>query len=135
LTVYAKIAGRRGPELAPVEVDTPADCPTVRQLLGHIVRQQVSAFRRRQESRKFVRILTERQLGDAREAGKIAFGGDDLDQPVDPDQAVKAAVTAFEDQFYFVFVDNVQMENLDAAISIGPLTEVMFVRLAPLVGG
>jgi hypothetical protein len=135
LTVHARIVGRRGPLLAPLEVDTPTDCPTVRQLLTHIVRQQVSAFRERQGSRKLVSMLTERELADSAETGKITFGGDDLDQSIDLDHATKAALTAFEDRFYFVFIDDVQMENLEADISIGPSTKVLFVRLVPLVGG
>ena len=127
--------GRRGPVLTPISVQVSEDCPTVRGLLASIVRKQIDSFRDRQESRRLIQILTEGQIANGLETGRFVSGGDDLQQPVDVDEAIQAAYTAFEDGFFYLFLDNTQLTRLDEPIGLGEVTEALFVRLVPLVGG
>jgi len=136
LVVRAKIVGRRGLSAAPVELDLGAAVVTVRDLLGTIVREQVDAFRNRKQEAKVLRILTERDLAEGLEVGRITSGDQKPDDRVpDTQRAIEAALTAFEDGFYYMFVNETQMERLDQVVDQGELTDVLFVRLTPLAGG
>ena len=135
LVIKTKIVGRRGPFTTPLTVETDEVHLTVRGLLSCVVREQVKFFRERQESRRLIQVLTERQAQEGAEIGKFSFGGDDLDQPVDVGHAVEAACTAFADQFFYVFVNDNQLTSLDASVDLGETTEALFIRLVPLVGG
>jgi hypothetical protein len=135
LVIHTKVIGRRGPFLAPVTVETDESDLTVRGLLSCVVREQVKSFHERQESRRLIQVLTERQACVGAETGRFVFGGDDLDRAVNADDAIEAACTAFTDQFFYVFVDNNQLLSLDASVDLGETTEALFIRLVPLVGG
>jgi hypothetical protein len=135
LIINTKIVGRRGPVLAPISVQVSEDCPTVKGLLASIVQKQVDSFRDRQESRRLIQILTEGQIADGLESGRFVSGGEDLQRPVNVDEAIQAAYTAFEDGFFYLFLGNTQFTSLDKQVGLGEVTEALFVRLVPLVGG
>jgi hypothetical protein len=44
-------------------------------------------------------------------------------------------VEAFADGLYVVFIDGVQIEDLDAPVPVGPDSTMRLVRLVALVGG
>lgn len=54
---------------------------------------------------------------------------------INADAQCKKALKAFNENGYFILVDNVQVESLETHIEIGETTEVQFVKLTPLVGG
>jgi 3,4-dihydroxy-2-butanone 4-phosphate synthase len=54
---------------------------------------------------------------------------------VDIEGAVQAALQAFKDGFYLVFIDDQQQEDLADLIDVGINSEMLFLRLVPLVGG
>ena len=45
------------------------------------------------------------------------------------------AILGFIDGLYYVFLDEVQQENLDAPVYLKPDSKLMFLRLVALVGG
>ena len=108
---------------------------SLRSLLTHIVRAEVSAFETRQSQRRLLRILSPEQIQLGLEQGKVESGGSELDQKVEVDAAVEVALQAFEDGLYFVFVDDEQIEELDAIAPLKPNSQLLFLRLVPLVGG
>ncbi len=67
--------------------------------------------------------------------GRVDFGGRNLHQRVDADQAVGTALEAFEDGLYFVVIDGRQYESLDEQVAVGADSRVTFLRLVPLAGG
>ena len=136
LIVQAKTVGRRGWTVAPLEIELPGAAETVRDLLEAIVCQQVEAFVQRKQEGKLLRALTEREVADGAEAGKIARGDQEPDHRMpDAHKAAATAVTAFEDGFYYIFVNDAQIERLDQPLEPAPETNVLFLRLTPLVGG
>ena len=135
LAINTKIIGRLGPLLAPLSVHLNGNCSTLRELLTCIVREQVGAFRDRQESRRLIQILTEKQISEGFEKGSFISGGEDLEQSVDVDEAIQAACSAFEDGFFYVFLGNTQLTSLEEPVELGETAEALFVRLVPLVGG
>jgi hypothetical protein len=108
---------------------------TLRDFIEHIVREEVSAFRERQERRRLFRVLTEREIAAGAERGKIDPAGRALDQEVDEAVAVETALQAFADGLYFVFVDGEQQTALDETLLIEPGSTVRFVRLVAMAGG
>ncbi len=109
---------------------------TLRDLITMIVLEEVEAFRQRQEERRLLRVLTEREIAEGIERGKIDPGGhEEQRQDVDPHEAVRVALQAFEDHLYFVFIDGVQQQHLDQPVQVQSGSRVLFVRLVPLAGG
>ncbi|SCE65687.1 hypothetical protein GA0070607_0029 [Micromonospora coriariae] len=54
---------------------------------------------------------------------------------VDPHRQYDRAVEAFSRNGFIVLVDDRQVEDLDAQVDLRTGTEIMFLRLVPLVGG
>ncbi|MEM8780128.1 MAG: hypothetical protein AAGF26_14900, partial [Cyanobacteria bacterium P01_G01_bin.49] len=67
--------------------------------------------------------------------GKVDMGGKDYEQDVDIDGAIETALQAFEDGFYYVFIDDEQIETLDQLVVLKENSQLLFLRLVPLVGG
>ena len=107
----------------------------LRDLITQVVLAEVDAFRERQEGRRLMQILTPEQIIQGVEKGKVDLGGRDLEQEVEPQAAVATALQAFEDGFYFVFVDGEQQTALDGELFLRADSRVAFVRLTPLAGG
>ncbi|MCA8919419.1 MAG: hypothetical protein KDB32_10100, partial [Planctomycetes bacterium] len=109
---------------------------TLRDLIEHIVREQVRLFRQRQQDRQFIRALTERQIQDQAAKGKVDSGASEVPpQEVDDEAAVGTALQAFEDGLYFVILDEEQQESLDAQAYPKPDSKITFIRLTMLAGG
>jgi hypothetical protein len=109
--------------------------PTLRELISRIVRLEVEAFRERQTANLLVRALTETQILEAAESGKITMGGTDIKQEVNFDEAVAVALQAFEDGLYYAFYGEQQLEYLTDIVPLEFNQELMFLRLVALVGG
>lgn len=141
LTLSARAAGRRRPLIPDWQIPWPPDGSsageplTLRQLITRIVRQEVAAFRQRQEDRKLVRILTDKEIATGLENGRVDPGGRDLGQAVDANDAVATALQAFEDGLYLVFLDEVEQRDLDREVHVQPDSRLVFVRLVLLAGG
>jgi hypothetical protein len=122
--------------MTPVAIPLERPCRTAREMIEAVVRQQVAAFRERQEAAQVLRILTGGEIAEGPERGRILAGGMEFGpQAVDIESAIRSAITTFEDGFYFLFVNDTQVENLDAPLPGGKRLDVMFVRLTPLAGG
>ncbi len=141
LTLSARAAGRRRPLVPDWQIPWPPDDAsageplTLRQLITRIVQHEVAAFRQRQEERKLVRILTDKEIAAGLEKGRVDPGGRDLGQVVDADAAVATALQAFEDGLYLVFLDEVEQRELDRQVYVRPDSRLVFVRLVLLAGG
>jgi hypothetical protein len=139
LTISGKVMGKTRPTFTDWELSLPQDIEladlSLRSLLTHLVHAEVSAFETRQSQRWLLRILSPEQIQFGIEQGKIESGGSELDQKVEADAAVEVALQAFEDELYFVFVDDEQIETLDAIAPLTPNSQLLFLRLVPLVGG
>jgi hypothetical protein len=139
LTISGKVMGKTRPTFTDWELTLPQDIElanvSLRSLLTHIVRAEVSAFETRQSQRRLLRILSPEQIQLGLEQGKVESGGSELDQTVEVDKAIEVALQAFEDGLYFVFIDDEQIERLDAKVMLKSTSQLIFLRLVPLVGG
>lgn len=138
LTVTGKALGRKKPLFAEFSVpppDTAVGPVTLRDLIGHVVRAEVAAFRDRQAERRLLKALTAKQIDEGLAAGKVSAGGSDIDQKVDVEAAVAAAVEAFADGLYLAVADGTELKDLNAPVPLTADTRLTFVRLTLLAGG
>ena len=136
MLVQARATGRRRP-LVP-DRDVPVGnggAQTLRALIERVVREAVAAFEERRAERPFLRVLTERELTDGAEHGRIVSGGQPRGPRPDPDAAVGVALQAFEDGLYLVLIDGEQQRDLDAQVLVSEETTLTFLRLVALAGG
>ena len=136
MRIEAKLAGQRTGLFQPRELEWPETREMqLSELITAVVHDEAEQFRSRQAENRLLRVLNPDQIAEGVERGKITSGGSDLDQAVNGGQAVATALQAFEDGFYFVFVDNEQIESLDQKVTVAPTSTLLFVRLVPLAGG
>lgn len=147
--VEARVVGQRTPLLAPWQVPLPpsllhslaeASSPfRLRDLIEHVVRNELYLFRLRQKERRLLHVLSPQAISAAASTGKIALGSpDELRHDtgeIDDEMAVITALQAFEDGLYFMFLDGQQQHTLDATVELSSTSTVTFLRLVALVGG
>jgi hypothetical protein len=107
---------------------------TLRDFITWVVIESVRRFKKRQEHRRFIRVLSEKAIAEGAERGKIEMGGSDLEQEVNEDVAVGTALKAFEDGIYLVIIDGHEHKELDREIYLQPDSHVTFLRLVMLAG-
>ncbi|MFQ5506712.1 MAG: hypothetical protein ACE5F1_18230 [Planctomycetota bacterium] len=140
--VEARVLGKRRALIPEWSVPVPAEPQddgegglTLRALIERIVRAEVSAFEKRQEARRFVRVLSEREIAVGRRRGRIDPGERDVQQEVDPEQAVATALQGFEDGLYLVILDGNEQKDLDRQVHVTDESRLVFLRLTFLAGG
>jgi hypothetical protein len=135
LTISGKVLGKSQNLFTSWQMDLPAQSSTLEELLAQIVTTEVSAFQSRQADRRLTKVLGLVDIEAGVAVGKISSGGSELDQVVDVQGAVETALQAFKDGFYLVFIDDRQQEDLTAVVNLKTNSELLFLRLTPLVGG
>ena len=136
MLVEVKVVGSRRPGIEPRTVaGGPQGATTLREVIEHIVRDEVAAYNGRERDRRLIRALSREDIAAGVTTGKVAPGGRETTGPADADQAVATAVEAFGDGLYFAFVDDQQITGLQDRVVVEPDTRVRFVRLVPLAGG
>lgn len=133
--IEARVVGQRS-QLADREVPPPTQQPTtLRQLIGDLVAIELAEYAQRQQQRSLLRVLTPADLATGVETGR--YGTEPRPtQPAPPlDEAVARAIEGFNDGLYFVFLDEQQIDSLDAPLRPAPDSRLRFVRLVALAGG
>ena len=105
---------------------------TLREFLSVTVTIGVNDYIER--SRQGACVLTEENIHDMADVGKIAFGIIYGNKEPDVEEAVAVAVQAFEDGLYRVFVNGEEAEQLDERLALQDGDEVSLIRLTMLAG-
>ncbi len=118
---------------------------TARQVIEASVIAEVAAFQARAEEASLVRVLTREGLARELVTGAVRIGGPQdpgLDDtvagdpvPVDVAAAVDAALLAFADGLFKVFVADRELADDDAPVALADGAQLLFLRLMPLAGG
>lgn len=123
---------------------------TARQVIEASVTAEVAAFQARAEEASLVRVLTREGLARELTTGAVRTGGPQdpgLDDtaavdavpidtaPIDTGAAVDAALLAFADGLFKVFVADRELADDDAPVALADGTQLLFLRLMPLAGG
>ena len=142
MLISTKALGSKKPLFADFSVPLPPDWEdegdggkTLRDLIEEVVRHEVDAFKKRQQDRQFLRALTVTEIEKGVDQGKVEMGASDVQpQNLDPEEAVAAALIAFEDGLYLVIIDEKQYKDLDEAVFLTADSRLTFVRLTMLSG-
>ena len=142
LIVQGKALGSKRKLFTDFSVPTPPqwrdgpERPTLRALIGHLVRQEVENFNQRQEERRLTKVLTQKQIDEAASKGKVDAGGDETERAkADADVSVATACQAFEDGLFLAVIDGEEVKELDRELHLAEDSQVAFVRLTLLAGG
>lgn len=107
---------------------------TLRHVIEHVVREEVSRFSARQAARRFDRVLAQPEIDRQATRGKVDPAGRPAHDEVDADEAVGGALQAFEDGIYLVIIDAVERKDLDDLVFLTPDSILTFIRLTFLAG-
>jgi hypothetical protein len=107
---------------------------TLRALITRVVREEVKAFQQRERARRFVRVLSDRDIVDGAARGKVDSGGRAPTGNVYEDAAVGAALQGFLDGLYLVVLDGVEQRDLERQIFVNANSRIVFLRLTFLAG-
>src|SRR5262245_7961882 len=141
ITVSGKILGKKQRLFTDWSIPFPPDLGddagrlTLRDLRARVVRAEVAAFGQRQQERRLVHALAAADTEKGVVRGKVDMGGRAERQTVDEEEAVSAALQAFEDGLYLVILDEKEQRDLDREVFVKPDSRVTFVRPAMLAGG
>jgi hypothetical protein len=135
LTISGKVLGKSQNLFTSWQMSLSERPLTLAELLSEIVTAEIQAFRDRQSERRISKVLGLVEIEAGVAQGKISSGGSELEQVVDVRGAVENALQAFKDGFYLVFIDDKQQEDLTAVVDLCANSELLFLRLTPLVGG
>jgi len=115
-------------------LEFPTERITIRDLIRERVYQEVQDFNRKQGERIFRGLIqptdAERVLNGQRPEYRLKEH-----RPIDWKPQFEKAIEAFEQNGFFILIDDSQAEDLDQEFEISRGTIVSFVRLTPLVGG
>lgn len=134
IAIEVRIGMRRSPGWDRREIVLQGEFRTAGELLAAVVAHEVEAFGQRKDAGNLLRVMTERELREGVEAGRVAFGDQQADaRRPDLQTAIETAKQAFLDGLFYLFWNERQVETLDEEI-VGP-GELLLVRLTALVGG
>lgn len=139
MLVSTRMLGKRKPLLADFSVDTPAELDSggevrLRDVIEHVVRNEVTSVRDRQQARRFDRVIASAKIDENAARGKIDPAGKILPALPSADDAVSTALLAFEDGMYLVIVDEIERRDLDEPVRLSEDSRVTFIRLTFLAG-
>ncbi len=136
-----KKPGRLRQTVAPVEFDILLEEPTVSGLISASVASCVERYNNSltQTAEDFDRdtyhnVLTEREIEDLAETGRVSFGIRFEGKPVDMTEAVANALQCYEDGLFRMFLNGATLGDLKDAVEIKEGDTLTVVRLTMLAG-
>ncbi len=135
LKINLKQIGRRKQRIAPVDFEYHPVPETVRELIAQTVINCVDSYNERvRKGEDHTKPLSEEQITDLADIGKIAFGINYGGREQAADKAVDNALQSFEDGLYRVFLNDDELERLDEEIDVKENDTLTFIRLTMLAG-
>lgn len=134
LYVTVKSLGKRKAVLERKELLLASRPQTLRALIAEIVAGQVQAMRERQEQGELIPYLTATEIAEQGGNGKVGFGAVYGEAKPEVEQATAAALLAFEDGLYKVFVQEQECPALDEPLELEEGNELTLIRFTMLAG-
>jgi hypothetical protein len=117
----------------PYELET---CPaTLRELIACMVNQGVEGYNERLRSGEQNKALSEAEIQDMSQVGKVAFGIPFGEREANPQKAVDAALLAFTDGLYRFYINEMEITELDTPVHLCEDDTIAIIRLVMLTGG
>lgn len=134
LYVTVKSLGKRKPVLARQELLLQRTPATLQELITEIVVLQVQELADKQGRGEIIPYLTGSEIEKQGENGKVGFGTVYNGELPDTGEAAAAALLAFEDGLYKVFLEEQECALLEEPLQIQEGDELVFIRFTMLAG-
>lgn len=132
--VRVKAIGKRKDILAPTPYTIPDGICSLRQLLTAVVQKEVAQYNSKEAEAQLIPFLTQQELDDQAKIGKVSFGTIYDHKKADPGKAVANAIQCWEDGLVRVFMNDEELAELDAPLTIEAQAVFTFMRLTFLAG-
>tara|TARA_R110000751_G_scaffold7805_3_gene31497 strand:+ start:35399 stop:35812 length:414 start_codon:yes stop_codon:yes gene_type:complete len=103
-------------------------------LLIACVKNQVDAFNTKRTAVNVIGFLTPAQIEEQAHSGKIDFGDITNTNLANQQQAIDNVLLAFKDGLFVVFVDDIEITDLQTPLQLSSDSVIAFIRLTFLVG-
>lgn len=123
---------RRALERHPYEL--PNQTYSLRSLIQTIVLCEVERYNAKDTDPAVCRFLSDQEIKDSCEAGRVSFGRIFSMRKADPQKAVSTAMQGFEDGLFKVVWNDSVLEDLDTPILLQEEDTLTFIRLTFLTG-
>ncbi|SCY97261.1 MULTISPECIES: hypothetical protein [unclassified Lysinibacillus] len=129
-----KVIGKKSRKLQkiPFSIDEPVT--TLQDLLVQLVTQQVQQFNEKMVDTPLHLYLTDQQLDDATQYGKVHFGEKKNDSLQSVDQAMSNMLQAFQDELFLVLHNEEWLDSLTTPLTIQEDDVFTFIKLTMLAG-
>lgn len=132
--VRIKVAGKRKDVLQLTPYDIPRDIDSLRQLLTAVVEREVDRYNKKDTESRLIPYLTAQQIDDQAVTGKVSLGTIFSDKKANKQKAVENAIQCWQDGMVRVFMNETELTELDASLSVPENAEFTFIRLTFLAG-
>lgn len=135
LKINLKQIGERKQKITPIDFTYEPAPGTVRELIIQTVTGCVNSYNERvRAGENNARPLSQNEINDRANIGKIAFGITYSNKEQDIEQAASNALQAFEDGIYRIFLNEKELEKLEDPIDARENDSLTFIRLTMLAG-
>ena len=131
--IRVKAAGKRRDVLDKQPMTLPDNLGTARELITHIVRENVRAYNERPVDAPLLSYLTQEEYETGEHLGKISFNDRKNERNQDLDKAVANALQCFEDGIYRLLINEAEVRDL-GEITLNNGDTLTFIRLVMLAG-
>lgn len=129
-----KIIGKKARKLAQIPFTVTDPVHTLQDLLIQLVTQQVTAYNNKTLDIPLYTYVTDEQLADAVEHGKVHFDTKTNEAIQSIDKAIATMQQAFEDELFLVLHNDVQLTSLTAPLAVQEDDVFTFIKLTMLAG-
>ncbi|WP_152393264.1 hypothetical protein [Paenibacillus guangzhouensis] len=134
VAITVKSIGKRKNALTRLPVELPHLPQTLREFITALVEWNVRGLQERQQQLSIVPYLSEREVEERAEHGKVGFGAIYHEGIPDMSGAIATAILAFEDGLYRVFIGDSEVESLDEPLTLQEDDEIALIRFTMLAG-
>ncbi|WP_155593728.1 hypothetical protein [Lysinibacillus cavernae] len=129
-----KVIGKKSRKLqkVPFSIDEPV--MNLQDLLIQLVTQEVQQYNDKMVAMPLHLCLTDQQLEDAAQYGKIHFGEKKSDSLQSVDRAISTMLQAFKDELFLVLQNEESLDSLTTPLTIQENDVFTFIKLTMLAG-
>lgn len=136
MKIYANVKqiGNRKNYITKEEINLNKKPSTLRELIELIVIQNVKEFNEGIKSKNIINYLTEEEIENKIESGKISFGEKYNQNSQNVKKAIETAYLAYEDGIFTVFIGENETGSLDEIIELKEDDILTFIKFTMLAG-
>lgn len=132
--ITVKSIGKRKNHLDRKEWQLTEAPETLKAFLTDLVTINVKEFNERQTDVPFVFYLTKSEVELQAASGKVGFGTIYNERKADAEEATHAALLAFEDGLYKMFINDNEVESLEESLALQEGDDIALIRFTLLAG-